>query len=154
MAKLVRTGAPALFEQLARRLGGGRLVYAKPLRIGERAVIPVSRVRVRGGFGFGQGGGEDGGGGGGWLDARPAGFIDVGPEGARYEAIPREQGRAAAIAAGVAAGGLAGTAVAGTVLSARALTRLGRAALPTARRVGRWSSRQARLPSPRRSLRR
>jgi hypothetical protein len=154
MTKLARIGAPALFEQLARRLGGGRLVYAKPLRIGERAVIPVSRVRVRGGFGFGQGGGEDGGGAGGWLDARPAGFIDVGPEGARYEAIPREQGRAAAIVAGVAAGALAGTAVAGTVLSARALTRLGRAALPTARRVGRWSSRQARLPSPRLSLRR
>jgi hypothetical protein len=153
MAKLARTRAPALFEQLARRLGGGRLVYAKPLRIGERAVIPVSRVRVRGGFGFGQRA-EDGGGGGGWPDARPAGFIDVGPDGARYEAIPREQGRAAAIAAGVAAGALAGTAVAGTVLSARALTRLGRAALPTARRVGRWSSRQARLPSPRRSLRR
>jgi|GraSoiStandDraft_51_1057287.scaffolds.fasta_scaffold345681_1 hypothetical protein len=136
MTKLVRTGAPAVFESLARRLGGGRLVYAKPLRVGERAVIPVSRVRVRGGFGFGQRDSEDGGGGGGWLDARPAGFIDVGPDGARYEAIPREQGRAAAIAAGVAAGALAGTAVAGTVLSARAITRVGRALVPAARRLG------------------
>jgi hypothetical protein len=154
MTKVARTGPPALFEQLARRLGGGRLVYAKPLRLGDRAVIPVSRVRVRGGFGFGQRGAEDGGGGGGWLDAKPAGFIDVGPDGARYEAIPREQGRAAAIAAGVAAGALAGTAVAGTVLSARALRRLGRAALPSARRVGRWSSTRAPLPLPRRSLRR
>ena len=54
MTKLARIGAPALFEQLARRIGGGRLVYAKPLRVGDRAVIPVARVRVRGGFGFGK----------------------------------------------------------------------------------------------------
>jgi hypothetical protein len=154
MAKVARIGPTAVFSQLARRLGGGRLVYGKPLRLADRAVIPVSRVRVTGGFGFGGRGPDEGGGGGGSVNARPAGFIDVGPEGARYEEIPREHGRAAAIAAGVAAGALAGTAVAGTVLSARALTRLGRAALPTARRVGRWSSRRARLPSPRRSLRR
>src|SRR5205814_1977316 len=29
-----------------------------------------------------------GGGGGGWLDATPLGFIDAGPEGARFETIP------------------------------------------------------------------
>src|SRR4051795_4972350 len=92
---------------MARRVGGGGLVYAKPLRIGDRAVIPVSRVRVRGGFGFGGRPDEDGAGGGGTLDARPAGFIEVGPEGARYESIPRERGRAGAIAAGVAAGAVA-----------------------------------------------
>ena len=144
--------ATAVFEGLARRIGGGRLVYAKPLRIGDRAVIPVSRVRVRGGFGFGARPDEDGGGGGGSLDARPAGFIEVGPDGARYEAIPREHGRAGAIVAGVAAGALAGTAVAGTALSARKLRRLARAAAPSARRAVRLSSRRARLPSPRRSL--
>jgi hypothetical protein len=144
VTKVARTGAPAVLEQLARRLGGGRLVYGKPLRVGERAVIPVARVRVTGGFGFGGRGPDESGGGGGSVHARPAGFIDVGPEGARYEEIPREHGRAAAIAAGVAAGALAGTAVAGTVLSARALRRFGRAALPVARR----------LQSPRRLLRR
>src|SRR4051812_31385082 len=110
---------------MARRLGGGRLVYGKPLRVGDRAGIPVSRVRVTGGLGCGGGGTEEGGGGGGSINARPAGFIDVGPEGARYEAIPREQGRVAAIAAGVAAGALAGTAVAGAVLGARTIARVG-----------------------------
>jgi hypothetical protein len=116
--------------------------------VGDRAVIPVARVRLMGGFGFGHNERADrpgeGGGGGGIAGARPAGFIDVGPEGARYEAIPREHGRVAAIAAGVAAGALAGTAVAGTVLGARAITRVGRAVLPAAKR----------LRSPRRLLRR
>ncbi len=88
--------APAVFERLVRRIGSGRLVYARPLKVGDRAVIPVARVRLRGGFGFGGRQGEDGGGGGGLVDARPAGFIEVGPEGARYEAIPREHGRAEA----------------------------------------------------------
>ena len=144
--EVARRGPTAVFERMARRLGGGRLVYGKPLRVGDRAVIPVSRVRVTGGFGFGLGGGgtDEGGGGGGSINARPAGFIDVGPEGARYEPIPREHGRVAAIAAGVAAGALAGTAVAGGVLSARAIARVGRAVLPAARR----------LPAPRRLLRR
>ena len=155
---MARPSVPREMRRLVQRLGGGRLVYGEPLRVGDRAVIPVARVRLMGGFGFGQrdegDGAGEGGGGGGVADARPVGFIDVGPNGARYEAIPPSRGRAATLAAGVAAGALAGTAVAGTVVSARVLTRLGRAALPTARRVGRWSSRQARLPSPRRSLRR
>ena len=148
------TRSSAVFERLARRIGGGRLVYGRPLKLGDRAVIPVARVKVRGGFGFGVRDREDGGGGGGSVDARPAGFIEVGPEGARYEAIPREHGRAEAIAAGIAAGALAGTALAGTVVSARTLRRLGRAALPSARRAARWSSRRAPLQSPQRLLRR
>jgi hypothetical protein len=145
---------PRELRRLAQRLGGGRLVYGRPLRLGDRAVIPVSRVRIAGGFGFGAQQGEEGGGGGGAVDARPVGFIDVGPDGARYEAIPPPRGRAAAVAAGVAAGAAAGAAVAGTAVSARALRRLVRATAPTARRVGRWSSRRALRPSPRRSLRR
>jgi hypothetical protein len=135
VAKPVRAGAPALLEGLARRLGGGRLVYAKPVRLGDRAIIPVSRVRIRGGFGFGQRDAEDGGGGGGWVDARPAGYIEVGPEGAHYEEIPREQGRAATLAAGVAAGALTGAAVAGALVSARTIVRVGRRVLPVARRA-------------------
>jgi hypothetical protein len=147
---VARSRPSAVFEGLARRIGGGRLVYAKPLRIGDRAVIPVSRVRAVGGFGFGDepDGQSGGGGGGGVLDARAVGFIDVGPEGARYEAIPAPSGRA--IAAGVAAGAVVGTAVVGAVFGTRAVTRLGRAALPSARRVARWSSRRGRLPLPRR----
>jgi hypothetical protein len=131
------------------------MVYGKPLRLGDRAVIPVARTRVLGGFGFGsEAAGDQGGGAGGAIDARPMGFIDVGPEGARYQAIPPQRGRGASIAAGVAAGTLAGAAVAGTALGARRLRRLAQAALPGARRVARWSSTQARLPSPLRSLRR
>src|SRR4051812_21874256 len=123
---MARSRPAAVFERVARRLGGGRLVYAKPLRIGDRAVIPVSRVRTLAGFGVGGKDDEGGGGGGGVLDARPVGFIDVGPEGARYEAIPRARGRAGALAAGVAAGAVLGTAVVGTAFGARAATRLGR----------------------------
>jgi uncharacterized spore protein YtfJ len=145
---MARSRPSAVFERLARRIGGGRLVYAKPLRVGDRAIIPVSRVRAVGGFGFGDGTAQAGGGGGGVLDARPVGFIDVGPDGARYETIPQPRGRA--IATGVAAGALVGTAVVGTVLGTRAVTRLGRAALPSARRAVRWSSRRGRLPLPRR----
>jgi hypothetical protein len=150
-----RSTSPRDFGRLLGRLGGGRLVYGKPVTVGDRALVPVARVRIAGGFGFGTSDQEqDGGGGGGMVDARPAGFIEVGPEGARYEAIPRDRGRAAAIAAGVVAGALAGSAVTGGALGARALRRLARAAVPRAMRVGRWSSRRARLPSPRRSLRR
>ena len=73
---------------------GARMTYGEPVRVGERTVIPVARLRISGGGGFGEGrGGEGegtggGGGGGGHLDATPVGFIEVGPDGARYVAIP------------------------------------------------------------------
>jgi hypothetical protein len=147
MAPSRRPTTPREFSRLVGRLGGGRLVYGRPVKVGDRAVVPVSRVRFAGGFGFGsQEGGDDGGGGGAVVDARPTGFIDVGPEGARYEAIPRAHGRLAAVAAGVAVGVLAGSAVAGTAVSARALRRLARSAAPTAKRVARRSSRRAQHP--------
>jgi hypothetical protein len=150
MAPSRRPTTPREFARLIGRLGGGRLVYGRPVKVGDRAVVPVSRVRLVGGFGFGsQETGEDGGGGGGIVDARPAGFIDVGPEGARYEAIPRDHRRLAAIAAGVGIGVLAGS-VAGTAVSGRTLRRLARAAAPAARRVARRSSRRARRRWPRR----
>jgi hypothetical protein len=146
-----RPTTPREFARLVGRLGGGRLVYGRPVKVGDRAVVPVSRVRIAGGFGFGsQESGEDGGGGGGLVDARPSGFIEVGPDGARYEAIPRDHGRLVAVAAGVAAGVLAGSAIAGTAVSARALRRLARSVAPTAKRVARRSSRRARHPWPRR----
>ena len=137
---MARRRPSEMFGRLARQLGGARTVYAKPVRVGERAVIPIARVRLAGGFGFN----DEEGGGGGVVDGRPVGFIDVGPEGARYEAIPRSPARL------VVAGAVVGTAVVGTVLGTRAVRRLGRAALPSAKRVARWSSRRGRLPLPRR----
>ncbi|HEX4110744.1 MAG TPA: spore germination protein GerW family protein [Solirubrobacteraceae bacterium] len=79
-------------RRLSARLSGARLCYGKPVRAGDHTIIPVASVRVAGGGGFGRaGGGErgdgDGGGGGGALAATPVGFIDVGPEGARYQRI-------------------------------------------------------------------
>ncbi len=83
-----RVDAPAL-RRLAARVSGARLCYGKPVKSGGRTVVPVARVRVAGGWGFGTDPGADsrGGGGGGGLDARPVGFIEVGPEGARFQRI-------------------------------------------------------------------
>ena len=75
-------------RRLIAQLGGARLCFGEPVRVGDREVIPVARVRTRGGIGFGERQGESGGGGGGLIDASPIGFIDAGPEGARFEPIP------------------------------------------------------------------
>lgn len=119
-------------------LGGARLCYGKPVKAGERVVIPVARVRSVGGFGLGQGtGGDAGGGGGGAIDAAPVGFIEITPEASRFESIPDPAGAALAMRNGAAA---VGVLAAGLVTLRR---RRGRAPL----------SRGARsLPSPRRLL--
>jgi uncharacterized spore protein YtfJ len=78
-------------RKLVAQLGGARICFGEPVRVGEREVIPVARVRSAGGLGFGSGTedvGGGGGGGGGFIDAQPIGFIDAGPEGARFEPIP------------------------------------------------------------------
>jgi uncharacterized spore protein YtfJ len=84
------------------RLTGARLCFGRPVEAEGRTVIPVASVRTAGGYGFGNepGGRQLGGGGGGALDARPVGFIEIGPEGTRFERI--DDGRAAlrVIAAG------------------------------------------------------
>ncbi len=72
---------------------GAKLCYGEPVRAGERVVVPVARVGAVGGWGYGRGGEPDGDGGvghggGGTLEARPVGFIEIGPDGARFEAIP------------------------------------------------------------------
>ncbi|MDX6698405.1 MAG: hypothetical protein QOE65_1802 [Solirubrobacteraceae bacterium] len=139
------SATPRELRRFLTRLGGGRLVYGRAVTSGDHTVVPVSRVRIAGGFGFG---GDDEGGGGGAVDARPVGFIEVGPRGARYESIPAGHGRAAAIAAGLAAGAVAGSALAGSAV----VRRLGRAVGPRARRAVRWSSRRALRRSPLRSL--
>ncbi|HEV7362955.1 MAG TPA: spore germination protein GerW family protein [Solirubrobacteraceae bacterium] len=138
-------------RRLAGRINGVRVTYGKPVRAGDRTIIPVARVRVRGGFGFGsaprdQGG--DGGGGGGTFDAQPIGFIESGPQGTRYERIPEPRGRAGRLAAATAAGALTGAAVAGTAVGGLALQRVARAAL----RAGFRRLPGARSRSPRRLL--
>jgi Sporulation protein YtfJ (Spore_YtfJ) len=80
-------GLRGLFDGLV----GARLCYGEPVVSGERAVIPVARVRLAGGGGYGDSGGRDegeGGGGGGVLEATPQGFIELGADGARYHPIP------------------------------------------------------------------
>jgi len=130
---------------------GARLAYGRPVRVGDRAVIPVARVRLVGGFGFGtQEGpdGEEGGGGGGILLSRPVGFIDAGPEGARFEPIDDRARRARLLLAGAGAGALAATAVAGTTAGALVARRLVRTAAGS-RRLVRRRRRVRPLPWPR-----
>jgi uncharacterized spore protein YtfJ len=97
-------------RRLIDAVAGARLCYGEPVREGERTVIPVSRVRVAGGWGFGrsdQAKGAvqpgSGGGGGGSLDAHPAGFIELGPEGARFHEIPDPERTQRLVRAGAAA---------------------------------------------------
>jgi len=106
------------------RLTGARLCFGRPVTAGGRTVIGVASVRSAGGYGFGSeaAGAGSGGGGGGALDARPVGFIEIGPEGARFERI--DDGRAALRL--VAAGSLA-LLVVGRVLVRRRRATLERA---------------------------
>ena len=102
------TGAgPKALRRVLDRVTGARLCYGEPVRAGERTVIPVARVTATGGWGGGRGGdasGEGSGqGGGGHLDARPVGFIEVGPDGARYVAIPDPDQLGRTLRAGAAA---------------------------------------------------
>lgn len=70
-------------RSLLDRLSGSRLCYGEPVAGGDRTIVPVSRVRVAGGFG----GGDEGEGGGGAVDAAPIGYIEVGPDGAQFRPI-------------------------------------------------------------------
>ncbi|HEY1774939.1 MAG TPA: spore germination protein GerW family protein [Solirubrobacteraceae bacterium] len=104
MAKSAAALPPA--QRALARLTGARLCYGRPVEMKGRTVIPVASVRTAGGWGFGNQTDPDasrsgsGGGGGGALDARPIGFIEVTPEGTRFERI--DDGRTAlrALAAG------------------------------------------------------
>lgn len=116
---------------MARAVADGRLSYGRTVRVGDRAVIPVARVRLAGGFGFS---GQDDGGGGGVVLSRPVGYIDVGPQGARYQALGGP--RRALLLAG-AAGALGGTAAVGSLLGAGAAVRLARVSLGRAPRIRR-----------------
>lgn len=124
--------APAAAMQRAlRRLTGARACYGKPIEAHGHVVIPVATLRTFGGLGFGRGTAADdlaapsagagehpvrggdplansGGGGGGLVDARPIGFIDIGPDGARFEPIevaspPRRASTTLLVALGIVA---------------------------------------------------
>jgi len=105
------------------RLTGARLCFGRPVEAKGRTIIGVASVRTAGGWGFGNGPNEQGsgGGGGGALDARPVGFIEIGPDGTRFERI--DDGRLALRA--IAAGSLA------LLVAGRVLTRRRRGALRT-----------------------
>ena len=55
-------------------------VFAEPVRVGDRVVIPAASVEFSGGFGFGGDNASNGGGGGGGHQAgRPVAIIEAGP---------------------------------------------------------------------------
>jgi hypothetical protein len=117
-------------DRAVARLTGARLCYGKAVRQGDYAVVPVASVRGAGGYGFGRPGagseGDEGGGGGGALTGRPVGYIEIGPDGTRFERIEGGwRGRSAAFALGAGAGavvgaGLLATGVGGFVAGRRA----------------------------------
>ena len=116
-------------RRLLAQLGGAKLCFGEPVRVGEREVIPVARVRTRGGGGIGA---DGAGGGGGLIDASPIGFIDAGPEGARFEPIPDPIGTARGVRNVI--GGV--TALVGVVAGVNTLRqRLRRGPLPSPRRL-------------------
>ena len=63
-------------------------VFAEPVRIGDRVVIPAASVEFSGGFGFGGDSQSNGGGGGGGYQAgRPVAIIEAGPDGVRVKPV-------------------------------------------------------------------
>ena len=83
---------PALVRSVGETIGGSasaRSVYGEPVVSGQRAIIPVARLRSA----FGAGGSSDregeagkrgGGGGGGKAWATPCGVVEISPEGTRF----------------------------------------------------------------------
>ena len=97
---------------------GARLCYGKPVRVGDRTLIPVARLWSAGGGGWGRNPEGDGGGGGGIVDAQPVGFIEITPDGSRYVPIRDfERAMRALRSAATAIGALA--AAAGALRAAR-----------------------------------
>jgi hypothetical protein len=97
------------------RLSGARLCYGKPVTGADLTIVPVARVRVAGGFGTG----DDGEGGGGAVQAAPIGYIEVGPDGARFRPID-DPDRTLSIVRSLA---VTAAAVLGAAVALRSLTR-------------------------------
>ncbi len=63
-------------------------VFAEPVRVGERVVIPAATIEFSGGFGFGgDARSNSGGGGGGYHAGRPVAIIEAGPSGVRVKPV-------------------------------------------------------------------
>jgi hypothetical protein len=94
-------------QRVLAKITGAKLCYGKPVEVGAHTVVAVASVRTVGGFGYGKGGDAQsegsGGGGGGSVDARPVGFIEIGPDGARFHAIDDRRLPLAAIGGGALA---------------------------------------------------
>ena len=137
-AKKLKDRRLLVLRQIFAGVQGGRLCYGEPVRNGDRVVVPVARVSTAGGAGFGTGKPDEGtgGGGGGFIEAAPVGFIDVGPEGARFQPIPDPVGMGRGVRNVI--GGV--TALVGVVAGTKALRqqqrlRGGRPGLPSPRRL-------------------
>ena len=61
-------------------------VFAEPVRVGDRVVIPAAAIECSGGFGFGSDGRSNGGGGGHQV-GRPVAIIEAGPNGVRVRPV-------------------------------------------------------------------
>jgi len=63
-------------------------VFAEPVRVGDRVVIPAAAIECSVGFGFGGDGRSNGGGGGGGHQVgRPVAIIEAGPSGVRVKPV-------------------------------------------------------------------
>jgi uncharacterized spore protein YtfJ len=132
---MAKNGKPrrVRIRELVAALNGAKLCYGKAIEIGDRAVVPVARVHAIGGGGGGVGTPEtgQGGGGGGRIDAAPIGFIDIGPEGARFQPIRDPERTMRAVRSTLGAVG----AVAASVAGVRALRSSRRPVLPAPRKL-------------------
>jgi uncharacterized spore protein YtfJ len=145
MAKPPAEAVPTA-QRLLARMTGARLCFGRPVAVGARTVIPVASVRTAGGFGLGndaQSGQTAGAGGGGAIDARPVGFIEIGPDGTRFERI--DDGRMALRA--IAAGSIA-VLVVGRVLTRNRRITLARPLNASGRRRGRGKAIEPHVPPP------
>lgn len=141
-----------VWQRAVGRLTGARACYGKPIEAHGHVVVPVASLRTVGGLGFGNGtppsgeasatataGQSSGGGGGGFVDARPLGFIDIGPEGVRYQPIEAgPRARRAGTTALAAIGVVAAVRLLGAPLAGRARVRRRRTA------AGPWPGRSLR----------
>lgn len=89
--------ADQFFADIVERIGGQagvRAVFGSPVVRDDLTIVPVARVRWAFGGGAGSAGKAEaeeglasGSGGGGGVSADPVGYVEIGPEGARFSPI-------------------------------------------------------------------
>jgi uncharacterized spore protein YtfJ len=102
-----------VLERLIERVGGetgAKAVFSEPIQRGDLVVVPVARIRW--GVGAGSGSGPvdrerqptgSGSGGAGGATADPVGYLEIGPSGASFRAIPQLPSAPFILASGVTA---------------------------------------------------